>query len=145
MLFSANYGLLLKDPCGAIASHSLGCIGLEVGGEIFRRSLGRPSSDKGAGAAISAGVVAAMRGVGLPQANSVDGGGERGGGDLAVHRRGAVAELGGADRQVKSALIAQLNPVGGKKPHRLPGYTPPHPHPSPLLPTLPHPNPASHH
>ena len=67
------------------------------------------SGDKGAGAAIGAGIVAAMGGVGLHQADLIDGGRERGRGDLAMHRRGAVAEFRGADGELEAAVVAQRN------------------------------------
>ena len=48
-----------------------------------------------------------MRGVGLLQANLIDRGRERGRRDLPMHRRGAVAELGGADGELEAAIVAQ--------------------------------------
>ena len=58
---------------------------LDCAGEIFRRRLRRASGDEGAGAAIGAGVVAAMRGVGLLQDDAIDRRRQRGRRDLAMH------------------------------------------------------------
>src|SRR5207248_6762388 len=85
-LLSANGGLLLKGTCVGVGCSHIGCECLEVGGKRFRRGLPRAAGDEGAGAAISAGIVAAMRRVGLLEVNSIDRGGERGGGDLAMYR-----------------------------------------------------------
>ena len=54
-----------------------------------------------------------MRGVGLPQTDPIDRGVERGRRDLAMHGRGAVAEFGGADRQIEAAVVAQRDPGVG--------------------------------
>jgi len=54
----------------------------------------RPASrarDEDPGAAIGAGVVAAMRGVGLQETDAIDGRRQRGRGDLAMHGAGAIA------------------------------------------------------
>src|SRR5260221_7855696 len=95
----------------SVRSHP-GCAGREnpeLFGQILRRRLRGAAGDEGAGAAIGAGIVATMRGVGLLEVDLIDGGCQRGGGDLAVYRGGAVAELGSADRQFKSAILTQRN------------------------------------
>ncbi len=63
------------------------------------RALIGLAGDHGSGAAIGAGIVGHRIGVGLDQADAVRRGAERLRRDLSVHRAGAVAELGGADRQ----------------------------------------------
>ena len=77
-------------------------------------AMGRAPGDEGAGAAISAGIVAAIRGIGLPQADSVDRGRQRGRGDLAMHGSGTVAEFRGADREFEPAIVPQRNLAVGK-------------------------------
>ena len=79
-------------------------------------ALRRAPGDERAGAAIGAGVVAAMRGVGLLEADAIDRRRQRGRGDLAMHGRGAVAEFGGADREVEAAVVAQRNAQSAKWP-----------------------------
>ena len=48
-----------------------------------------------------------MRGVGLPETDAIDGRRQRGRGDLAMHGAGAIAEFGGADLEVETAIVAQ--------------------------------------
>ena len=80
---------------------------LQLACQRLGRGLRRASGNEGPGAAIGAGVVAAMRGVGLLEMDAIDGGRQRGRGDLAMHGAGAIAEFGGADREVEAAILAQ--------------------------------------
>ena len=91
---------------------------LQLAGQRFGRGLRRAAGDEDAGAAIGAGVVAAMRGVGLLQTDAIDRRRQRGRGDLAMHGAGAVAEFGRADRQVEAAILAQRNAAIGEMPGR---------------------------
>jgi hypothetical protein len=68
--------------------------------------LSGKSGDEGAGRAVGAGVVAAIGRVGLAQPDLINRRCERRSRDLAMHRAGAVAELGRAHRELERAVIA---------------------------------------
>ena len=91
------------------ASHSqtLGGHRHQFGRKLHRGRMRCLARNEGARTAIGAGVVAAMGGVGLAQADAVDGGCERRRRDLPVHGAGAVAELGGADGEVEAAVVVE--------------------------------------
>ena len=77
--------------------------------KAFAGELRGAAGDDGAGAAIGAGVVAAIVGVGGENDDAVGRRAERGRRDLMMHRGGAVAELGGADDQLVAAVVAQAD------------------------------------
>ena len=114
VLPAADCGIVFKDAGIGICFCRGSSKYPEIVGQIFRCGLRRASGDKRPGTAIGAGVVTAMRRVGLQQANLIDGGRQRSRRDLAMHRRGAVAELGGANHQFEAAILAQRNPGIGK-------------------------------
>ena len=113
MLHAADRGIVFENARIGICLHRGRSKYPDVFRQIFRRDLRRASSDERSGAAIRAGVVAAMCGVGLQQADLIDGRRQRGRGDLAMHRRGAVAEFHRSDRELEATILPQRNPGVG--------------------------------
>ena len=93
---------------------------LELSGKTFRRHLRGAPRDERAGAAIGAGIVAAIGGVGLLEVDLIDRSRQRGRGDLAMHRgwcrcRTPRCRRSGRSRRRRAAQSVQsaIWPSGG--------------------------------
>ena len=107
MLLAANHGIVFENAYIRICPGHSGGKNLEIVSQMLCRRLRGAPGDEGPGAAIGAGVVAAMHRIGLQQADLIHRRLKRGRGNLPMHRAGAVAEFRGADDQLEAAILAQ--------------------------------------
>ncbi len=110
----AGHDLAGLEAAGAALDARMKRGAIEQGVDHRRRCPARRlAGDHCAGAAIGAGVVPHMVGVGLPDADVGSAGAEHRRGDLRVHSRGAVAEFGSADGQLVGAVRHEPQPALG--------------------------------